>query len=504
MNIKTKLITGFGFVILLLIGIGLSAIYSMVRLSQITENMYNHPFTVSNAAQRINTNLIAMHSNMGEVLATSDNQRILTAVAKVNEHERLILDDFDIIFERFLGEKFKIEDAYNGIIEWKPIRDEVIKYKVQLLTGEIIDPDFNLEDVLRIDSEHVIKVNHSVQVLIDYATNKALVFYEQAENSKQEALIVTVILLSLSVLISVGISIYVISTFTERNKELRNYLHMIDQNIMTSSTDSSGITNEVTSALCRFVGKTKTDLLNKDVHFFVPQNNQEMRDRIWRTIETGEEIECEFEIQDIEGQKKWMRTTIHPTFNDSFRQNGYRQIVLDATARKLFENVSITDKMTSLYNRRHFDDVFKKEISIAKRNSKAITLAIIDIDFFKKYNDSYGHPAGDSTLSSVAGLMKSRMKRPNDYVFRLGGEEFGLLFTDLDEKKTFKLLEDIRKGVEELKIEHEDSNVNDYVTISIGSQTYMAEQIPSEEHFYNQADKALYKAKETRNCVISV
>ncbi len=503
MNIKTKLITGFGIIIILLVGIGLSAIFSMVRLSKITDNMYIHPFTVSNAAQRINTNLIAMHQYMGGVVEAGTQQDILFYVEKVNQHEQFILNDFNIIFERFLGEKSKVEDAYDGIISWKPIRNEVIRHKVQLLSGIKGDTPFDLEDDLLIDEEHAANVNQSVQVLIDYATNKAFVFHEQATKSKNEALFVTIVLLSLSVLLSIAISIYVIATFNRNNKVLKSYLHMIDQNIMTSSSDSSGITTEISSALCRFVGKTKSELLEKENVFFIPKDNKTLLGNVWRRIKTGETMDCEYEVQGDDSEYKWLSSIIYPIFDSDFKADGYRQISRDITDRKLFESVSITDKLTNLFNRRHFDDMFKKEISIAKRNGKNITLAIIDIDFFKKYNDHYGHPAGDLALSSVATFLKVSMKRPNDYVFRLGGEEFGILFSDVDLDSSYKLLGRVRRGVAELKIEHEKSDVNDYVTISIGSQTYSAEQLPSEEQFYNQADKMLYTAKETRNCVIS-
>lgn len=95
-------------------------------------------------------------------------------------------------------------------------------------------------------------------------------------------------------------------------------------------------------------------------------------------------------------------------------------------ANKKLENVSYTDSLTTLHNRRYFNLVYERELKRAQRTHSYITFMMLDIDYFKQYNDTYGHLEGDYALKSVAKVLKDTLKRPSDYVFRLGGEEFGV------------------------------------------------------------------------------
>ncbi len=173
----------------------------------------------------------------------------------------------------------------------------------------------------------------------------------------------------------------------------------------------------------------------------------------------------------------------------------------DISDRKRLEEVSVTDNLTSLYNRRKFDDVMEAEIKLAKRRKTYLSLAIIDIDYFKNYNDHYGHPAGDSTLVRVASALKSNFNRPNDYVFRLGGEEFGVVFSDLEKQQSLDLLECLRQSIESLNIEHVESKVSDVLTISIGGRVCGDGDMCQKDVFYSEADGALYDAKKPRNTI---
>ena len=166
-------------------------------------------------------------------------------------------------------------------------------------------------------------------------------------------------------------------------------------------------------------------------------------------------------------------------------------------ANKKLENVSYTDSLTSLHNRRYFNMVYEKEIKRAKRKLSYITFMMLDIDFFKQYNDTYGHIEGDYALQSVAKVLKETLRRPSDYVFRLGGEEFGVLLTDTDESNSAKLARDICDAIRERKLKHEKSTVNEYVTISIGVVCCVADDALDENLLISRADEMLYEAKET-------
>ncbi len=126
----------------------------------------------------------------------------------------------------------------------------------------------------------------------------------------------------------------------------------------------------------------------------------------------------------------------------------------------------------------------------------------MEIDFFKNYNDSYGHPAGDQVLSQIANVFKKLLNRPTDHCMRTGGEEFCIVFADSDKEKSIEFLEEIRVGIEALKIKHEYSDVHPYVTVSAGAVVGFGTDIPDNERLYRQADEALYKAKEERNKLV--
>lgn len=185
-----------------------------------------------------------------------------------------------------------------------------------------------------------------------------------------------------------------------------------------------------------------------------------------------------------------------------------RRLNIEISSRKSAEKkllqLSITDGLTQLYNRRYFDEVFAKYLNSAKRMDEFISFAILDVDNFKKYNDTYGHAKGDEALIMVAKILNGHMNRSDDYAFRLGGEEFGLLFKGKTLQDSLIWTEKIRKAVEELQIEHSDNANYCVVTVSIGIVTKKANSMENFEKLYKEADELMYLAKENgRNKVVS-
>ena len=171
---------------------------------------------------------------------------------------------------------------------------------------------------------------------------------------------------------------------------------------------------------------------------------------------------------------------------------------------KKLQEMSVTDELTSLYNRRYFNEIFPKLINSAKREKENICFAILDIDYFKQYNDNYGHIAGDEVLKTLADAMRRSMQRADDYCFRLGGEEFGVLFKGLSKEEAKIFINNMKQNIEELHIKHEKSQVSQYITASFGLVVKDAESVESENELYKEADKLLYNAKESgRNLVVS-
>lgn len=165
-------------------------------------------------------------------------------------------------------------------------------------------------------------------------------------------------------------------------------------------------------------------------------------------------------------------------------------------ANKKLENASYTDALTHLFNRRYFNLIYERELKRARRSNNYITFMMIDIDFFKQYNDTYGHMQGDIALQSVAKVLQERLKRPSDYVFRLGGEEFAVLLTETNESNSANLAQEIGDAIRAKEIKHENSKVNAFLTISIGVVCCIADDALDDEVLISRADEMLYKAKE--------
>ena len=174
----------------------------------------------------------------------------------------------------------------------------------------------------------------------------------------------------------------------------------------------------------------------------------------------------------------------------SFLKDIYMETLL-----KEQKGLSMTDALTQIPNRRHFNFTFERELNRAKRANERMAFMMIDIDFFKLYNDEYGHLEGDEALKSVAKELKSILKRPSDFLFRLGGEEFGVIVDDADVIEYATLAEYMCKKIEKLEIAHTKSKVSDFVTISIGVHVRNADDDLDEDSFAQKADEALYQAK---------
>ena len=166
------------------------------------------------------------------------------------------------------------------------------------------------------------------------------------------------------------------------------------------------------------------------------------------------------------------------------------------------ESISALDGLTGIPNRRTFDQFIDMNWKNAIREQQPISVIMADIDFFKAYNDTYGHLQGDDCLTLVAKALISCLKRPNDLVARYGGEEFIALLPNTDKQGAFRVAERMRRCIETLAMKHDQSRVADCVTISLGVAEIIPQPFDSIADFIKIADDALYVAKhEGRNRV---
>lgn len=176
---------------------------------------------------------------------------------------------------------------------------------------------------------------------------------------------------------------------------------------------------------------------------------------------------------------------------------------LETTKRELeevnrvLEHLSSHDGLTGIPNRRSFDEVLDREWKRAIRNKEKLSIILIDIDFFKNFNDIHGHVMGDSALRLVAKTISKSVKRPGDFVARYGGEEFIIILPNTDSNGAFELGELIRKNIEDVGIINEGSSISKVLTVSLGVATEEPNVNSKLENILEDADFALYESKKT-------
>ena len=189
------------------------------------------------------------------------------------------------------------------------------------------------------------------------------------------------------------------------------------------------------------------------------------------------------------------RSYIHQLERDSaFQALREMQKQLEASNKKLHE-LSSLDGLTGIANRRQFDESLEREWKRASRNDLPLSLILIDIDFFKPFNDNYGHQAGDDCLIKVAKALQETIVRPTDVIARYGGEEFTAILPDTNAEGAVVVAEKLRQAVESLNIPHEHSSAADTVTISLGIAD--KSNLADLEALIHKADEYLYEAKES-------
>ena len=175
----------------------------------------------------------------------------------------------------------------------------------------------------------------------------------------------------------------------------------------------------------------------------------------------------------------------------------------EALADKLVM-ISSKDGLTGINNRRRFDEYLENEWNRSARSKSPLSLILCDIDYYKDYNDTYGHLAGDDTLKKVAGVLEHYARRAGDMAARYGGEEFVIILPDTDSDKAVHIAEQIRTAVEDLRVLHKSSKVSNHLTVSLGVATIIPSREQKSKMLINLADEALYQAKNTGRNKVSV
>jgi len=246
-----------------------------------------------------------------------------------------------------------------------------------------------------------------------------------------------------------------------------------------------------------------------------PEDRQWVVDFCVAQSKAGVDHEADYRALNKDGSYVWIRDVVHVVRNEQGVTESLIGFMFDISERKRteeklaklqreLEDLSFKDGLTGIANRRRFDALFETEWKDARRNKRPLSLIMIDIDFFKQYNDCYGHVRGDDCLKRVATALHTRAARPRDSVARFGGEEFVLLLPETDEKGAEHIAARCREALAEERIAHESSKVAPTVTLSIGVGTIVPSQDDEPTRFIESVDKRLYKAKQSgRNTVVA-
>lgn len=221
----------------------------------------------------------------------------------------------------------------------------------------------------------------------------------------------------------------------------------------------------------------------------------------------GVDHEADYRALTKDGGYVWIRDVVHVVRDENGEVDSLIGFMFNISERKKAEEkmirlqgeleaLSFKDGLTGVANRRRFDSNLDIEWASARRGAQSLSLIMLDLDFFKQYNDHYGHIQGDDCLKSLAQALNLAATRPRDIVARFGGEEFVLLLPETDENAALKVAESCQRMIKKLQIPHEASAVGGFVTVSMGVGTTKQPSAEMEpKHFIEAVDRLLYKAK---------
>jgi len=291
----------------------------------------------------------------------------------------------------------------------------------------------------------------------------------------------------------------------DSHKQVENIQSLFDEHVIYTMTDLNGIITAASEAFCHETGYEESDVLGRTHSFLrAPDFPDSVYDQLWATITDNKTWEGEIKNVKKNGELYWTNNVIQSIFDHNHEKMGYLSIRQDITKEKMCEKLSLVDELTGIYNRRKLNMELNHQLINFYRYHDNFSLVMMDIDFFKKFNDDHGHLIGDEILKELCYTLRHNI-RQGDIFARWGGEEFMLLLNKADkclaEKICQKLIEKIRIEVPNYLKRHFD--INEKVTCSFGLTT--ATKADSVDSLLGRVDRALYLAKSNgRNRIESL
>ena len=271
------------------------------------------------------------------------------------------------------------------------------------------------------------------------------------------------------------------------NEELGRYMDVIDANVNTLKTDRDGRIISVSSCFCRLTGYSAHDLLSNDIRQLPVDGDIQAHADLIMAVDQANVWAGEISYVNKDGKRCWLDASLTPTYDNNGALLEFTLIFHDITDKKLIEKISITDSLTGIYNRNKFDQALSYQLSLAERYQSPFSSILMDIDHFKRINDTHGHLCGDQVLRDIAKLVSNSI-RNSDIFARWGGEEFIVLLPHTELEQAGLVAEKLCK----LIASHAFADV-DTVTASFGVAQFASGS--SRDDFLSRCDDALYVSK---------
>lgn len=297
------------------------------------------------------------------------------------------------------------------------------------------------------------------------------------------------------------------------NKDHRSikYYKLLAENSsdLISTHELDGNFKYVSPSSTSILGYEPEELIGENPYeFYHPEDLKRITESHETVVGTDQGFAVEYRFKKKDGSYVWLETTskkltglglVTEELICSSRDVGIRKELESDLIEKndRLNRLSNLDGLTEIYNRRYFDAQLEEEWKEAIQKGQPLSLIMFDIDYFKLYNDTYGHQQGDECIKAIANVGKKVLNRPNDIIARYGGEEFAVILPNTCENGALKIAESIRKSVQVLAIPHVNSKVKPTVTVSVGVATVKPTRGMNHLQLIVDSDDALYQAKNT-------
>jgi len=384
-----------------------------------------------------------------------------------------------------------------GFIDYFPVVAPIIQgnYFGEIKIAGKLDSNRKFAMGIQKDNPELLSIFNKLIKDISPATHQAIMNKYVSFNIKNSIDYTKLLYISLFFICIIFVVLYKNRSVQQMHKKLTS-IHgalteqqkMINKYVLIIETDCQGVITDVNDAYCDSLGFTRADLIGK-THQAVRHNDMDKTffQEMWQAISQDKTWSGEMFNYTANKETKCFNTYIEPVFRNNVKV-GYRAICEDISDKKIIEKISITDKLTGIFNRLKLDQLIIEQVQTYKRYKLDFSIIIVDIDNFKVVNDTYGHDIGDHVLQQLAACLQNRT-RATDYVGRWGGEEFLIICPNTNVNNTLIAAEYIRKSVEQ-----EHFNEVGSITLSLGISGFNENDTVSS--VFKRADKALYKAKK--------